>query len=188
MTSYRSAETSSPRTCASTDAGRRDDLGLRDRPAVDDLEERVEQQREARGRRRRPRPRRAAPAAAPACARRRARAAAAARRAARRAWSPLGGALGRFGGRAHDGEDRALDRAHARPGTRRRPRGAAPRATSAAPTCSSGAEGVGQAPQDLGEDDARVAAGAHERAVRDRLADLGHGLRGRRAPRPPTRG
>ena len=51
-----------------------------------------------------------------------------------------------------------------------------PVVTSAAATCSHVPERVGEAPQDLAEDHARVAPGAHERAVRDRLADLGHGL------------
>ena len=37
-------------------------------------------------------------------------------------------------------------------------------------------ERVGEAPEDLAEDHARVAPGAHERPVRDRLADLGHRL------------
>ena len=99
-------------------------------------------------------------------------------RARRRAPAPRRrGRLGGLGRRPHDREDRPLDRAHdglvgrvGRPGAARRDVGRAGGLEVA--------ERVGEAPQDLGEDHAGVAPGAHQRAVGDGLADLGHVLGG----------
>ena len=82
--------------------------------------------------------------------------------------------LRRLGGVAHDGEDRPLDRAHHRLVRGVGGRGAGRRRRRRRPTASSRRERVGEPAQDLREDHARVAPGAHERAVRDRLADLVH--------------
>ena len=115
-TSPRSAArtTSSPREVRLDRRRRRHDLGLGDRAAVDDFEERVEQQREALRRPRRPRRRRGARAAARASAATAARGRRPRARARRPAWSPVARLSTASADLAHDGEDRALDRAHHR--------------------------------------------------------------------------
>ena len=81
--------------------------------------------------------------------------------------------LDRFGREPHDGEDGALDRAEHR--FVGRVGGAAqPRDHVGGRDRVEGRERVGEAPQDLRQDHARVAAGAHERPVPYRLAHLRH--------------
>ena len=93
-----------------------------------------------------------------------------------------------FGREPHHGEDRALDRAqHRLVGRVGGP--AQPGDHVGAGHRVERRERVGEAPQDLREDHARVAAGAHQRPVPDRLAHLLHGREPsrRRARRPPIR-
>ena len=88
--------------------------------------------------------------------------------------SPVGGRLlDRFGREPHDGEDRSLDRPEHRFVGRV---GGAPQAGDhiGGRDRLERRERVGEAPEDLREDHARVAAGAHQRAVPDRLAHLLH--------------
>ena len=84
--------------------------------------------------------------------------------------------LDRLRDRAHDGEDRALDRTH-----HRFVRGVGRVAEAAHELAGADrlvvAALVGEAAQDLRQDHARVAAGAHERAAADRVAHVGHRLR-----------
>ena len=171
------------------DAGVVHDLGLGDRPAVDDFEQRVEQQREpvtarvdhaglARARagdracQRRPR--------APRSTARPARSTSVAARASR-----LLDGLGRRRATTvrivpSTGRSTAWYAASAAPAQRRGRDRRRRRSSSVA-------EHVGEAAQDLREDDARVAARAHERTPADRLADLGHRLGGAELARTPTR-
>ena len=90
----------------------------------------------------------------------------------------------RLGALAHDGEDRALDRLEHGLVRRRRRRRQARRPAQDRRGRRARLERGRDAPQDLGEDHAAVAAGAHQRAVADRVArrrqlggrsvDLGH--------------
>ena len=155
--------------------GRVHDLGLGDRPAVDDLEERVEQQREAL----------AARVDDAGVAQHGQEIGGARDRVARAPRAPCSSSatsvgdverLERLRDRAHDGEDRALDRAHHRLVRGVGPRGGSPCTSSVAPTAIEVAALVDEAAQDLREDHAGVAAGAHERAAADR----------RGTPRPST--
>ena len=117
-----------------------------------------------------------APAAARACAPARRRPAArAASSTSTRSPPSAGRGRGRLGRLADDGEDRALDRPHDRAVGRLRRRRRAPSASAGAVDgVAARASAVGEAPQDLGEDHARVAPRAHERAVADGLAGRGH--------------
>jgi hypothetical protein len=82
------------------------------------------------------------------------------------------GAVRGVGGVAGDGEDRALHRAH--DGGVGQPAGAEKSVGHAGGIHGvTAAQAVGQAPQDLGQDDPGVAPGAHERAVYDRLLHAG---------------
>ena len=74
---------------------------------------------------------------------------------------------------ADHGQDRALDRRAHRAVGRRRRLGQRPGPRRAVGLVPLGQDG-GQAPQDLAEDHPAVAAGAHERAVADGLAGVGH--------------
>ena len=94
---------------------------------------------------------------------------------------------GRLRRLAHDGEDRALHRAHHRVVGRRGGLG-----QGGGPALGVEALGLGDhardAPQDLRQDHAGVAPRAHERAVADRLAHRRQVVAGRRrARRPPRR-
>ena len=84
---------------------------------------------------------------------------------------PAAAAIGLLGGLPHDGEDRALDRLHHRAvGGLRRPVEGGRDHRGVGRLVAAVAQHLDHAPQDLGEDDAGVAAGAHERAVADGLA------------------
>ena len=155
----------------------RHEVGLGDRPPVGDFEQRVEQQRE--------------PATArvdhaglaqhgqeigrlqDGRARRVHRSFQHRHERAARASRLLDG-LGRL---AHDRQDRALDRSQ-----HRLVRGVGGPAQRVGDVVGADArqltEDVGEAAQDLGGDDARVATRAHERTPADRLAHLRHGLGG----------
>ena len=89
-----------------------------------------------------------------------------------------------FGREPHDGEDGALDRAEHR--FVGRVGGAAQAGDHVGRGDRlEGRERVGEAPEDLRQDHARVAAGAHERPVPDRLAHLRPCSSRRPAARPP---
>ena len=99
-------------------------------------------------------------------------------------------ALGRLGALPRDGEDRSLDRLEHRligAGGRRLQRlgELAPRASSSDRSVPSILHRRCEAAQDLAEDDTAVAAGAHQRAVADRVARGGQvvGVGARPSPR-----